>query len=135
MFVLKYLGSIVNVQEPSTITITPTGVEVTPLETKVLKQMLSREQVSTLDRVGDALEVAGLLDRPKRQGAKINPNSVRQRVFAAVGECLAEHGRTPKSVVLAYVAEKHPDLSASQIAGNAQAYKCRREWGAWSPIE
>ena len=138
MFVLKYLGSILQVQEPSTITITPTGVEVTPLESKVLKQMLSHEQVSELDKIGNALEVAGLL-RPSnnkgKPGRKPDPNSVRQRVFAAIGEYLNGKVGVPKGEVFAYVQEACQDLNMKQIADNAQAYKCRRDYGKWSPIE
>lgn len=138
MFIVKYLGSVVQVQEPSTITITPVGVEVTPLESKVLKQMLSHEQVSELDKIGSALEVAGLL-RPSSNGSKPgrkpNPNSVRQRVFAAVGECLNGKAGVPKDEVLAFVQEACQDLNMKQIADNAQAFKCKRDYGKWSPIE
>jgi hypothetical protein len=138
MFVLKYMGSVVNVQEPSTITITPTGVEVSPLESKVLKQMLSHGQVSQLDKVGNALEVAGLL-RPSSNGSntgrKPDPKSARQRVFAAVGKCLQGKVSVPRADVIAYVQKACQDLSMKQIVDNAVTFKCKRDYGKWSPIE
>lgn len=137
MFVLKYMGSVVNIQEPSTITVTPMGVEVTPLETKVLKQMLSHEQVSQLDKVGNALEVAGLLT-PSRNGSNLgrkpDPNSARQRVFTAVDKYLRGKSNVPRAEVLSYVQKVCQDLNMKQITDNAVVFKCKRVYGKWSPI-
>lgn len=132
MFVIKYLGSTVNIMQPSTITVTPTGVEVTPLEARIMSA-LKPVEVKHLDALGEALEVAGVLSGHKR-GRKVDPNSVRQRVFAATYACLEGRSEVPKSEVLAYVREQLPDVSEAQILDNVMVAKIKRDNGKWSPI-
>lgn len=86
MFVLKFMGSVLKVEQDSEINIGLDGVRVTPLSS--IPQRIKDPMLDAISSaVGEAAE-SHLMQ--ERRGMKPNPESTMQRVFAFVAKLKSE---------------------------------------------
>ena len=117
MFILKYQGSILKVEQASEINITTDGVKVTLLgETTPKIKNPKLEQIAS--DIGK--KIMGQMDLPMR-GPKKDPNSTQQRVFATCSKLLSE-GFEP-SEIRREVLERFPGRNQGSLNGYFYTWK------------
>jgi hypothetical protein len=125
MFVLRYLGSILKVEQPSEIVISDAGVKVTPLEESTLPVGYVSRPLPTgprfpkqvdpqLEANALALGEAVVAELPKRGKVK-DPNSLHSLVHLFVGNLLKHHPKLTTSEVREHARAAFPNANPSTL--------------------